>query len=137
MTKPPPFTWGTWFLWLLVFAGAGGARAWYLVTYLEKGETRECWHVQDPSPTAKAGGESELDLLTANLQADGLLKGFRTVAPLGSGEPEATAHLAPGYPIFRAVIEKYLPGILSPIAKVRWAQTLLGSLTAAFYFCVA
>jgi 4-amino-4-deoxy-L-arabinose transferase-like glycosyltransferase len=134
MISTRPFRPADWLLVLFVLAVAGGARAWYLCEFADCGylEPGAGWHVQDPRP--------ELEMLVENLNQRGIPAGFRSLAPLAAGE-EATAHVGPGYPVFRSLIEtavrRYLAEQLDPLATLRWVQVALGTLTAGLYFAVA
>ncbi len=150
MTKPRKFQLADVLLLLAVLAAAGYARVYYVMDFAGDGEAAAIWHVQDlppmmPAAPAPAGEAqpppvSELDQLVANLKQHDLgdlLSGFRGRGPLAKQE-EATAHLAPLYPVFRALVEKFTPADLAtPIAAVRWAQVGLGTLACGCYFALA
>lgn len=121
-------------LLLLVLAVGAGARAGYLMTCADNGNTDGPLTVQDtPVPTPGQTGASEVKTLIANVQKNNF--SLSSEAPFSQGE-ETTAHVAPGYP--------YLVGLLGhavPEDKleftVRWIQVGLGGLTAAFYYLFA
>lgn len=125
---------------LLILAAAGGVRGWYLVTFANGGDaaTFAVWQTQQ-LPEPYQGEVTELDRLVANIKEQGPLAGFRSTAPLSAGE-ELTAHVAPGYPYFRAYLEiaaNWIGYGDKPAVVVRWAQVGLGALTAMLYFLIA
>lgn len=91
-----------------------------------------------PSPPSPPS--SELDQLVEKLKQKELgdiLDGFKARAPLGKNE-EATAHVAPLYPIFRALVERFMPeNLATPVAGLRWVQLGLGTLACGCYFALA
>jgi hypothetical protein len=92
------------------------------------------WQVQGHAPDG-SGGE---DAMTGKIEGLDVAKGFRDVPPLSpdGAAPAPTAFHAPGYPAFRSLFQNTLAGMLGQdkLAMVRWAQVLLGGLTAALYF---
>ncbi len=140
MTPSRSYHLADWLLLLLVLGVAGGARAWYLCEFADCGKAAEAAvrHVQDSSPEVSEG-QTATDLLVNNLKGQGI-QGFRTQAPLRP-EPELTAHVSPGYPIFRGslegVVEAYFAQQAHPLAAVRWTQVVLGALAAGCYFALA
>jgi 4-amino-4-deoxy-L-arabinose transferase-like glycosyltransferase len=145
MYQPRPFRLFDLLLFLVVLAAAGGARAWYLCEFAQCGEAdaSAIWRVQQPTSPLQVVGAMPLassELLVENIKQQGVLQGFRTVAPLKS-EPEVTAHASPGYPVLRAYGERaaadFAGDRLTPVAAMRWLQALLGTLTAGFYFLLA
>jgi 4-amino-4-deoxy-L-arabinose transferase-like glycosyltransferase len=138
MYQARPFRFLDLLLFLVVLATAGAARAWYLVEFAKSGdaEANAVWRVQQSTGTA----DEPTSLLVENIKQQGAQAGFRTLAPLKATE-EATAHVAPGYPVFRAYVEyvgaEYAGGQTTPLGAVRWLQALLGTLTAGLYFLLA
>jgi len=125
---------------LLILALAGGVRGWYLVTFAQGGDVAAfaVWQTQQP-PERYQGDLTELDRLVANIKEHGPLAGFRCPAPLSAGE-ELTAHIAPGYPYFRAYLEiaaNWIGYGDKPAVVVRWVQVGLGAFTAMLYFLIA
>jgi 4-amino-4-deoxy-L-arabinose transferase-like glycosyltransferase len=127
---------------LAILVAAGGVRAWYLVAHVQGGTgDGPLVLVQDPSPTLAdlppgttlRGRErpTELDALVHNLKEH---RWFGSLAPLAETE-EQTAHVAPGYPWLLALAERWLGDQTD--RAVRWAQAVLGALTALFYFLFA
>src|SRR5262245_27491384 len=102
MFQPRPFKFLDLLLFLVVLAAAGGARGWYLCEFANCGdaEPSAVWRVQQVETST-----NETDhLLIENIKQSGPQTGFRTFAPFHSGD-EITAHVAPGYPVFRAYVE--------------------------------
>lgn len=102
----------------------------------------QAWQVQGSTISTQSPDVTELDLLVDNIKQFGFLDGFRAYGPLGPDKVEATAHLAPLFPMFRAAVElgaeqikNYLE-ISSP-AALRWVHLLLGSLTCVLYYIIA
>src|SRR5262245_13077103 len=160
MFKPRPFRFVDALLLVAVLGLAGYARVFYVMEFAGEGEALVVWHVQDlppastatppapaappkegeAKPEAQAAPTSEMDQLVANLkekELGDLLNGFRGRGPLAT-QDESTAHVAPLYPIFRALVEKYFPqNVASPLAGLRWVQVGLGTLACGCYFCLA
>jgi hypothetical protein len=122
-------------LLLLILAFAAGARVGYLLTYADGGDSDGPIVVQDPSeilelpPGTEMRGQTRItehDALVHNLRE---YRWFGSLAPLAPKE-EQTAHVAPGYPwlLAESGASDYV---------VRWAQCVLGALTAGVYFLVA
>jgi 4-amino-4-deoxy-L-arabinose transferase-like glycosyltransferase len=123
----------------IVLAVAGGGRAWFLTECADNGKTPGPLEVQGPSPVPGHAADvkfrnhqkpTELDALIDNLTEH---KWFGSLAPLAEQE-ERTAHRAPGYPWLVALAARWLG---NADQAVRWAQCLLGTLTAACYFLFA
>jgi 4-amino-4-deoxy-L-arabinose transferase-like glycosyltransferase len=130
-------------VFLLIVAGAAGARAWYLINYADNGQNNGPLLVQDPPPTlevekqadAAPNGQAapnEQDALLANLKEH---KWFGSLAPFALTE-EPTAHVSPGYPWLRYWLSQ-IPGAAVDDVKLRWIQVGLGALTAGLYFLFA
>jgi len=139
MTELPRFRLPDLLLLVLVLAAAGGARSWYLMTCADNGNGPGPLQVQGPSPRPdyeanvkfrERAKPTELDALIANLTEH---KWFGSLAPLADTE-ERTAHRAPGYPWLAALAARWLD---KPDQALRWAQCLLGTLTAGCYFFFA
>src|SRR5262245_15066051 len=131
-TRPSPFL--TFILGLAVLAGAGVVRFWYLSAWTDANKGgAAAWSVQ--AMASDGGTKGEVDEVVDNLKARGFVNGFRAKAPLSAGEDD-TAHLAPGYPVLRAVLEGTLAPTVgfseNPTQLTRWTQAALGSLTALF-----
>jgi 4-amino-4-deoxy-L-arabinose transferase-like glycosyltransferase len=124
---------------LLILAGAGAVRVWYLTTWTDAAQATANWQVQ-AGEVPSAGGKPDAEVLIENLKSRGFVNGFRSPAPMHK-EEEETAHLAPGYPVFRAATESYLAGLAgfgqNPTQFIRWVQVGLGSLTALLVFLTA
>src|SRR5262245_18325454 len=130
-------------LLLLVLVIAAGARVGYLIGHADSGGNDGPILVQDPPvlldlpPGTEMRGQTRIndrDALIHNIKEYGW---FGSLAPL-AGQEEQTLHVAPGYPWFVAELEKWLPDALGPVDSfVRWAQCVLGTLTAGLYFLVA
>ncbi|HZY88234.1 MAG TPA: hypothetical protein VFE78_25585 [Gemmataceae bacterium] len=108
----------------LVVAAAAGARAGYLWACADGGRSG--------GPLLVQGRPAELDALVRNLKDSGRFAG---PAPFAAGE-EATAHVAPGYPLLLSLLAR----LVDPAAldrTVRWVQCGLGALTAGLYFLFA
>lgn len=111
-------------LFVVVLAGAGGARAWYL------SETDE--GLGEGPVLVQAENAGERESLVRNLQEH---RGFKAPAPLGAGEPgEVTAHVSPGYPWLVALTASWTDNWR---VWVLWMQCGLGTLTAGLYFLFA
>jgi 4-amino-4-deoxy-L-arabinose transferase-like glycosyltransferase len=108
---------------VFVLAVAMAARGWYLAECTYNGREAGPLRVQDASPRA------ERDALVRNLRETG---SFRGAAPLVAQE-ERTAHVAPGYPWLLSLARR----TPHPDRVVRWAQVMLGGLTAVLYFLFA
>jgi 4-amino-4-deoxy-L-arabinose transferase-like glycosyltransferase len=126
-------------LLLVVLAAAGGTRAWYLTTCAPDPGEPPPLRAQDPPPPVHVADGSgplakkdanELDDLTYNLREH---RWFGGLAPLADKE-EKTAHVSPGYPWLLALAETYLDDASE---VVRWAQCVIGALTAGLYFLFA
>ncbi|SRR5579885_2394605 len=122
MTQPRPWSSLDLLLFLVVLTAAAGARGWYLWACADSGNNPGPLRVQDASPPERA-------VLVTNLKESGA---FRSRSPL-AGEPERTAHVAPGYPWLLSVAQLSS----EPDRTVRWAQAALGVLTALLYFLFA
>lgn len=124
-------------LGLIILGLAGGARGWY-VLHGTDATAGDVWHVQTASMTPD-GKQTEVDALVDSLKANGPIHGYKGHGPLG--ELEVTGHIAPGYPLFRYLVEHHLAGWVGfseqPISLTRWLQVGLGALTALFYFVIA
>lgn len=121
---------------------AAVSRGWYLWACTDGGRGPGPLQVQDDDrvlPTSKSDGESakasatELESLVANLQEH---RGFQTRAPLAL-EDEPTAHVGPGYAYFVAGVGMLPLDLGSRDRTLRWAQLVLGTLTAGCYFLFA
>ncbi|MFN4260488.1 MAG: glycosyltransferase family 39 protein [Gemmataceae bacterium] len=142
MTKPRRFGMVDLLLWLLILAGAAGARAWYLTTYADGGRSAGPVQVQDPSPQLALPANTlpnaeqpptDHDLLLHNMKEH---RWFGSLAPFADTE-EPTAHVAPGYTWTRAWLDQ-VPMDLGPSDWVwRWLHVGLGALTASLYFLFA
>lgn len=141
MADMPRFRPADLLLLLLVVALAGGARAGYLATCCEGGQSGGPLRVQSAWPEAPgqhaddargAPRPSVLDRLI-----DGVQKHHGFVAqPPFAGEEEATAHVSPGYPYLVGLLGRFTPGDNLDFA-VRWLQAGLGALTAGLYYLFA
>jgi 4-amino-4-deoxy-L-arabinose transferase-like glycosyltransferase len=134
-------TWLDGLLALLILAAALGVRAWYLIEYVGSRPANAVWQVQGSPPTANPDlnptRDSDEDLLVKSLREKGIVDGFAAPAPFAKAT-ELSAALAPGYPVFRYLMEAYFPpAVLDSLAAVRWMQAVLGSLTAMLYFLIA
>jgi Dolichyl-phosphate-mannose-protein mannosyltransferase len=130
-------------LWLvLILAAAAGARTAYLLTSADGGREAGPLAVQSPSPVLTTlpadappmlgkPAPTELDALVSNLKEH---RWFGSMAPFSPGE-ERTAHVAPGYPWLLALLARVAGNDLEFV--VRWAQCILGTLTAGLYFLFA
>jgi 4-amino-4-deoxy-L-arabinose transferase-like glycosyltransferase len=133
-------------LGLLVLVLAGGVRYWYLTEKTDDGQAPAgaVWQVQGRSPllnpTVNKDARPDQEVLIDNLKNKGLVAGYHGPAPFGKAA-EPTAMTAPGYAMFRALIEStttsYGGDNVSTEAAVRTAQGVLGSLTALLYFAFA
>lgn len=136
-SRPSPFL--TFLLALAVLAAAGAVRFWALSSLAEAGK-EAAWQVQSAAAVLGADGKSDQAVLLENLKTRGFVHGFRSHAPL-TGQEEDTAHAAPGYPAFRALVEGLAAPQIgfgdSPAQLTRWTQAALGSLTALFVFLAA
>jgi hypothetical protein len=132
----------TYLFGLLVLLAALGARYYYLSEYqFLDAEPNKVWQVQGRGMVTVPPDRTTTDQLVENIKKDGLA-GFVARTPLGPDKDEATAHVAPLYPLFRAGIEKlatdYKDSVpATPVAAVRWVQLLLGGLTCLCYYIVA
>jgi 4-amino-4-deoxy-L-arabinose transferase-like glycosyltransferase len=120
-------------LLLLVVAVAAGARAGYLLTCADGGNSPGPLLVEDPGPSWPGAAErGELEELARNVRDRNYFGGH---APLAEREEE-TAHAAPGYPWLLGLLGK----VVDPTTvdrTVRWTQCGLGALTAGLYFLFA
>jgi 4-amino-4-deoxy-L-arabinose transferase-like glycosyltransferase len=123
MTDLPRFRLIDLSLVVFVLAVATAARGWYLAECTYNGREGGPLRVQDVSPRA------ERDALVRNLSESGSFSG---PAPLAAGE-ERTAHVAPGYPWLLSLARR----ASNPDRTVRWAQVVLGALTAVLYLLFA
>ncbi len=139
MIEMPRYRFSELLLLVLVLAAAGGTRAWYLTTCADHGRTPGPLQVQGHSPRLayppgtrfrNQGKPEELDALIENLEK---YHWFGDLAPLADKE-EKTAHRAPGYPWLVATVGGWLN---DSDRLVRWAQVVLGMLTAGCYFFFA
>ncbi len=123
MREPPPVRLGDLLGLLLILAAAAGVRAWYLGDATDWGNTNGPLRVQ-------ADRQKELGELVESIRDQG---GFVSQAPLADHK-EPTAHTAPGYPwvLYGAEL---VPGDRD--RTLRWAQLVLGTLTAGCYFFFA
>lgn len=122
-------------LLLLVLASAAGARVGYLMTYADGGDSDGPILVQDPPDVLELPAGTEMRGQTRISERDALIhnvkehRWFGSLAPMASRE-EQSAHVAPGY--------YWLLAELGPSDYViRWAQSVLGALTAGLYFLIA
>src|SRR2546426_8047301 len=130
-------------LLVVVFAAAGGARAWYLMDCADMGKAGAPLLVQGPgfqpvfppdiAPMHGRKKPSDIDNLIHSLAKD---RKFEAPTPLADTE-EATAHVAPGYPWLAALVVGWCDGPEQGDMILRWGQAGLGALTAAFYFLFA
>ncbi|MBL8793605.1 MAG: glycosyltransferase family 39 protein, partial [Planctomycetia bacterium] len=122
---------------LLVLAVAAGARVGYLITYAGDAGNPGPMIVQDAPPelALPLGGRlNEVEALAQNIKE---YRWFGTLAPFAPRE-EQTAHVAPGYPWLLGELERILPSELGPFDRfLRWAQCVLGVLTAGLYYLIA
>lgn len=139
MSDLPRFRFPDLFLLLFILALAGGFRALYVSVTTEDGAAAPLLVVQGPAarPAYPAGTElrgrtepDELDALVHNLTEH---RWFGSLSPLADRE-ERTAHVAPGYPWLLGRLARWVD---EPEMWMRWAQCLLGSLTAGLYFLFA
>ncbi|MCI0643050.1 MAG: glycosyltransferase family 39 protein [Gemmataceae bacterium] len=129
-----------WWALALVVAAAAGARCWYVAACADYGHARPPLEVQGKSPPSFEGRvdemsrlrkqSAELQDLAHNIQVHGW---FGCRAWLSEREEE-TAHVAPGYPWIMALAARW---DMPADAVLRWAQVVLGVLTAACYFFFA
>ncbi len=140
MNEMPRFTASTLTLLLLVLAGAGGARGWYVSTCTDNGKREPALLVQGlpprvalPDGAACRGraAPTQLDNLAANFAEQ---QWFGGKAPLAERE-ERTAHVAPAYPMLLGALVWWSDE--SADVNMRWLQCVLGSLTAGCYFLFA
>ncbi len=125
---------------VLIVAAAAGARVWYLNTAADNGMTSGPLRVQDGSPSVSTEGPirgrntgTELDVLVENLKEKNQ---FASRPPIAS-QVEETAHVAPGYPYFLSLIDRFAGDADQADQFTRWAQAGLGALTAGLYFVIA
>lgn len=125
-------------LGLIILGVAGGVRGWYVLHGTEP-NAADVWHVQSATMMPE-GKQTEVDALVESLKANGPVHGFKGKAPLGN-ENEVTAHIAPGYPLFRYALEQHLAGWVGfsekPQQLTRWVQVGMGALTALLYYMTA
>lgn len=130
-------------LLLVVLAWAAGTRAAYLQLCADNGTTSGPLAVQASSPVlaglpadTPVRGQApprEVDVLIQNLAEH---RWFGSLAPFAAAEEQA-AHTAPGYPWLVSLLERGHVNLGPTDRVVRWAQCLLGTLTAVFYFLFA
>jgi 4-amino-4-deoxy-L-arabinose transferase-like glycosyltransferase len=113
-------------MFLVVLAGAAGARAWYVNTCAQGGLAPGPFQVQEDD-------RKEQLLLVGNLKEG---QGFTTLAPLAKGV-EPTAHVAPLYPWLLSLLDQRMPNRDATDQAWRWIQVGLGTLTAGLYFLFA
>jgi len=128
------------FLLVLVLAAAGGIRAGYLHTCVKEGRELP-FQVQDAETAitlladsdSPAGPLNPQSALVDNIRRYGA---FSCKAPLADME-EQTAHVAPAYPWLVGSLAGWLEDADRATQAIRWAQCVLGSLTAGLYFLFA
>src|SRR5262245_21937599 len=127
---------------LLLVGAAAGARAWYLNAAAENAMTSGPIQAQDllpPAASAEGGnarGKSsptELDVLVGNIKDNNQFVGR---PPFGAKAVE-TAHVAPGYPYFLALLDRLSSDADHADQLARWVHAGLGALTAGFYYLIA
>lgn len=129
-------------LLLVVLLAAAATRLAYLSTVAEGGTAAGPLRLQDPSPVPPYPEGVELHGRKNPTERDALLHHFkattvfRSIAPLAAKE-EATAHVAPGFPLLLSALEM-LPLEWGPVERtLRWLHLGLGTLTAGCYFLFA
>jgi hypothetical protein len=125
-------------LLLLTLAVAAGARIGYLASIGGAGSQAPL-RVQQPLTTdllpARSSAQDEVKVLVHNLSQR--WNWFRCAAPFAPhGDPERTAHVAPGYPSLLALLARGV-GLDNLDRWVRWLQCGLGTLTAGLLFLFA
>jgi hypothetical protein len=127
---------------VLIVAAAAGARVWYLNTAADSAATGGPLRMQDAQAVAppEAGKEirgrtagTELDVLADNLKRENKLIG----RPPFSASPEETAHIAPGYPYFLSLLDRFSSDADKADQLTRWVQAGLGAITAGLYYLIA
>lgn len=133
----------TYLMGLLVLVAALGIRIYYLHEYQVIAQPgAQTWQVQGRGVVLQPPDVTELDQLVANLKQYGIPDGFKCLTPLGPEKEETTAHRAPLYPVFRAVLETGADKVsdyitLKPFEVVRYVQAVLGALTCLLYYMIA
>src|SRR5262245_46875789 len=108
MTNMRRFGLGDLILFLVIVAGAAGARAWYVVYCANDGS--------GPAPVRVQGEDSEArQRLVSNLKEQ---QWFATRVPFAGAE-ETTAHVSPGYPALLALVARWVDDYET---AVRWGQ---------------
>lgn len=127
----------------VAMAVAATLRVLYLTTFAAAGESAGPLRVQDAPRAVPAyavavdeanprDSVNELDELAANLVRDGT---FRAHAPFAA-QAEPTAHLAPLYPAFLALLESRLSWPKRD-CWARWVNMVLGTLTVGLCYLLA
>lgn len=127
VSQSRPFLVSEFLLLVLTLLGAGGVRGWYLHACAESGQTSGPYLVQGEDTADRASGER--DTLIRHLSERNV---YTQKSPLAGAE-EATAHAAPGYPWLLSLANRLALGE----GPLRWAQGVLGTLTAGLYFLFA
>ena len=138
MTTPPRMGFAGFVQLLLVVGLAAGLRTGYVHVAADHGRAAPALEVQGSGPPLHSPDEdplrqkhsSALEDLVQNLTEQ---HWFGARAPL-SEQAEPTAHIAPGYPWLVAQLSR-LDG--APDVWVRWAQCVLGALTAGCLYLFA
>ena len=139
MAKSRPLTFLDLLLVLVVLGTAAGARTWYLLSYTPGSDASPNAVLQvQGRGTLAADGKTEWESLVASMKENGVVEGYRG-QPLFAAGPEKTAHLAPGFALFRWCVEYQVAETIgmNPASVLRWTHLGLGSLTAALYFLIA
>ena len=76
---------------------------------------------------------TEMDALADNLKTQNKLLGR---APFAS-QAEETAHIAPGYPYFLSLLDRFCSDADKADQLARWVQAGLGAITAGLYYLIA
>lgn len=142
MYPAPRYRVEDWLAFILVLAAAAGLRIYYVLELAHEGQAvpGTVAAVQNDS-LVRYEGRTDTEVLVENLHREGTIHGFVSHAPLSADARQETAHVAPGYPIFRWLIEMGVAELKSetvqPLPTIIWVQVALSSLAAALYFAVA
>jgi hypothetical protein len=127
---------------IVLVAAAAGARVWYLNTAASNATSSGPLRVQDAQAPATAEGDAgirgraagtEIEVLAGSLKADNKLVG----RPPFASKAEETAHVAPGYPYFLSLLDRFSSDADKADQLARWIQAGLGAVTAGLYYLIA
>jgi hypothetical protein len=138
MAKPRPLSFLDLLLLLVVLGAAAGARVWYLLVYVPSTDAKATAVLQVQGRTEVAKDQTETERLLASMKEGGVVEGYKGQPPLAD-QAELTAHVAPGFPIFRWLVEQQVADNIgmNPTTLLRWTHVGLGSLTATLYFLIS